>query len=124
MDHIIFHNMHAYFCLSVEVPEDVSPAKPVGNISPEFICSLSSADVIGEVLSAGSITERSVSRELALANLVMSTFRDIEVDRSVSGNKLVAKTVTPGGGLRNTAGTEQVYLTSLQVLCIRPITLN
>jgi len=68
--------------------------------------------------------EGSVSRELTIANLVVTTFRNVEVHRSVSSDQIIAHTITPGTVLRNTARAPLVNFSPLQVHIVWEITSN
>ena len=115
--------MHAIY-LSVEVPEDVCPAHPVDDLTPEFVETSVSQIVIFHHQSVSVTAEGSISRELAIANLVITTLRDVEVHRSISCDQIIAHTITPGTILRNTARAPLVNFSPLQVHIVWVITSN
>ena len=86
-------------CLRVEVIENVSPCDVESDLAPEFIESSMGRVVIFQHLSVSSVAERSVGGVLALTDSVISAFRDVECDRSVSCHLPVAKGIAPRGVL-------------------------
>ena len=57
-----------------------------------------------------AVAEGSVGAELAVTDLVVAALVDVEIDRSVSGDQVVAHGVTPWALLGNSASTEPVDL--------------
>jgi len=110
--------------LSVEVPEDICPAHPVDNLTPEFVETSVGQIVIFDDQSMGVAAERSISWEFTIANLVVSTFWDVEVHGSISCDEVIAHTVAPGTVLGDTARAPLINFSSLQVHVIREITSN
>ena len=110
--------------LSVEVPEDINPTHPVNSLSPELIETSMSIIMIFDNQSVSVAAEWSISWKLTVANLVISTFRDVEIHGTVSSNQVVTHTITPRSILWNTAWTPLIYFSFLQIHVIREITSN
>jgi len=93
-------------------------------LTPEFIEASVGIIVIFDDQSVGVTAEGSVSRELAIANLVITTFGHIEVNGSVSCDQIIAQTIAPRAVLRDTARAPLVNFSLLQVHIVWEITSN
>ncbi len=66
-------------------------------------------------LAMRSVTEGSISAELAVAELVVATLADVECDRAVASQYPLALSITPGMGLGVTTAAPVVHLPTIQI---------
>ena len=99
----------------VPVPVHVDKAKPKGDVSPDFVEATVCFMVVSNQISMGSIAERSISRVLAVAQLVVSAFANIKLDRATSSHSRIACSITCRIGKAQSARAPTVHFSLLQV---------
>ena len=107
----------------VPIPIHIDEAKIKSNLSPNLIESPVSLMVVFDDIPVGSITERRIGRVLAIAQLIVSTFIDIESDRPASSNTRITRAVATGIAQTHTAWTPRIHLSLLKISIVREVTL-
>jgi hypothetical protein len=91
-------------------------------LSPDLIESSVSAVIILDDLSVCIVAEGRIGSELAVAEFIVSTLADVELDGPVSSGQLIAKHIAPRVTLRNSTRAPIVNFSLLQISVVWVVT--
>jgi len=104
-----------YHSLRVVVPIEVGDHNPGRDSTPHGVETSVGSMPVSEQQLMSSIAEGSIGRHLTIAQFIVSSLIDIEVNGSQSGYNPLALTITPGIFLGSSTSAPEVNLTLFQI---------